>query len=180
MEFSGVTNDTSSRVADVVDYILRLNISPEDKISRIANVVQAVGLHFHSQMYDATSQIFDSSVMASGGIDDINGQSQRLATKIVRNYSLGRRTDELVLAYYNSILGRAESEAFDNAVSMQKHPTLTRTIVGETCSWCDSKAGTYTNPSGEDFARHDECDCLFTVSGFNSRNGLLTNYSKKR
>ena len=180
MDFSGVTNDTSVRVSEVIDYILGLNISPDEKRLRIANVVRAVGVHFHFQLFDASSEIFDSAAMASKGIEDADGQADRLAAKLVRNYALGRQIDPLVSAYYNSVLGDAEREAFNNAVSMQKHPTLTRTIVGETCDWCTFKAGTHTNPTGKDFARHDKCDCLFIVSGFNSRNGLLTNYTKKR
>jgi hypothetical protein len=178
MDFSGVTDDTGARVSAVINYILGLNISPDEKVSRISNVVRSVGEHFHSQLFGAASEVFDSASMASRGLDNTDGQAQRLATKIVRNYALGRETATLVSAYYNSVLGSAQEEAFNNAVSMQKHPTLTRSIVGETCKWCESKAGTHTNPTAEDFARHDKCDCLFIVSGYNSRNGLLSNYSK--
>ena len=28
------------------------------------------------------------------------------------------------------------------------------------------------------FARHDDCDCLIVVSGYNSRNGVVNNYTK--
>jgi hypothetical protein len=179
MDFSGVTNDTSYRVYEAINFVLGLGISPEDKTLRIAKLVRQVGSHFHDQLYDAASQIFDSAAIATIGYQDVDAQSKRLATKIVRNYSLGRGSKSIVSAYYDSILGRAETEAFDNAVSMQKHPTLDRRIVGETCKWCESKAGTHTNPTPDDFARHDDCDCLFIVSGYNSRNGLLTNYIKK-
>lgn len=179
MDFSGVTSDTSVKVSEAINYILGLNISPDEKIKRIGNLILEVGKHFHSQLYNASSQIFDSSVIASAGLENTNGQSQRLATKIVRNYALGRKSEALVGAYFNSVLGKAETEAFDNATSLQKHPTLTRVIVGETCEWCEAKAGIHTNPTAEDFGRHDECDCLFIVGGFNTRNGLLTNYVKK-
>ena len=57
---------------------------------------------------------------------------------------------------------------------------MTRTVVGKCCEWCDKKQGTYTYPKGEDFARHDNCDCLFTTSGYNSRNGVLNNYVKHK
>lgn len=52
-------------------------------------------------------------------------------------------------------------------------------MVGETCQWCWDHAGTFVYPSGEDFVRHRDCDCLFVVSGYNSRNGILKNYVKR-
>lgn len=71
------------------------------------------------------------------------------------------------------------TEVFQNVLSLDKHPTLTRVIVGETCTWCIDRAGTHIHPSGEDFARYRNCDCLFVVSGYNSRNGILKNYVKR-
>lgn len=182
MDFSGVTIDTADQVSAHVRYVLGLNLSPTDKVDRIADVLEFVGRHFHGQLYGAASEVFDSTAMSSTGLDDANGQARRLAIKIVRNDSLARDTSAvLVTEYYNSILGQAQHEAFHNAVSMQKHPTLTRRAFRgkPDCKWCQSKSGTYTNPSPEDFGRHDKCDCLFEVSGYNSRNGLLKNYNKK-
>ena len=181
MDFSGVTIDTSNQVTEAVNYILALDISPADKQMRIAKVIKSVGSHFHNQLYGANSQIFDSATIASAGLDDANAQAQRLANKIVRNHALSRNTTaQLIRTYYDSVLGRAQDEAFRNAVSMQRHPTLTRSIVGETCKWCNDLAGTYTYPTGEVFLRHRDCNCLFKVSGYNTRNGLLKNYMKKK
>ena len=178
MDFSGVTDDIAPRVASAIQYILTLGISPADKERRIIRVIQNIGVNYHNQMYGAASDIFDSAAIKTAGLANPDGQIQRLANKIVRNYSLGRETSELVTEYYNTILGRAQYEAFENAISMQRVPTLTRQIVGETCKWCNSKAGVKLNPTGEDFARHRKCDCLFIVSGYNTRNGLLENYVK--
>ena len=183
VDFSGVTNDTSSLVAAAVDMILSLDISPADKQSRIAALPYNVGEHYHTQLYDATSAVFDSTAIKSTGFNDMKDQTERLALKIVRNYALSRDTvTELVAAYYDSVLGKAQGEAFDNARSMQKHPMLTRSLVGEkNCDWCATKAAAspYINPTNEDFSRHHLCDCLFVVSGYNSRNGVLKNYVKK-
>lgn len=179
MDFSGVTADTSGNVTEAIDYILLLNISPADKKSRISRVVELVGESYHTQLYGAASQVFDSSAVSTAGVNDETAQAQRLADKIVRNFALSRPTAALIEEYYNSLLGQAQSEAFKNAVSMQKHPTLTRRIVGETCPWCEGKAGTHIDPTSEDFSRHHECDCLFVVAGYNTRNGLLTNYVKR-
>lgn len=179
MDFSGVTIDTAEGVGAAVDYILDLNISPSDKKARIAKVMEAIGNDFHNQLYTAASEVFDSTAISTVGYDNADAQVQRLADKVVRNYALSREVKPLIQEYYDSLLGKAQSEAFQNALSMQKHPTLERIVIGETCEWCESKAGTHINPSGEDFSRHKRCDCLFKVSGFNSRNGLLTNYVKK-
>lgn len=78
------------------------------------------------------------------------------------------------------MLSKAQSEAFRNALSLDRHLTLMRTVLGTCCKWCRSKAGTYINPEGEDFARHANCNCLFTVSGYKSRNGILNNYVRSR
>lgn len=181
MDFSGVTSDTSAQVTSAVDGVLVLDLSPEDKQSRIARIISSVGSHYHTQLYEATSQVFDSSTMKSAGIDDANSQADRLALKIVRNYALARDTSgALITGYYNSLLAQAQSEAFKNAKSMQRHPTLTRTVTGRTtCQWCQSRAGTHVDPTSSDFARHKDDDCILTVSGYNTRNGQLTNYTKQ-
>lgn len=180
MEFSGVTIDTASQVTIAVNHILGLNISPVEKRVRIDKVIKKIGQYFHNQLYMANSQVFDSVAIASVGLNEASAQSQRLADKIVRNYSLSRSTDRLILSYYNSILGQAQSEAFSNAISMQRHPTLRRELVGEyDCKLCIGSEGEHMNPGPEEFKRHTDCDCLFIVGGYNTRNGVLKNYNKK-
>lgn len=179
MDFSGVTNDTSRNVTAAVDGILSMGISPADKESQIARVFIVVGREFHDQLYDASSQVFDSrSINTTENID--RSQAERLANKVVRNYALTRNTAAaLINEFYNSILGQAQHEAFQNALSLQKHPTLTRSLgPKKDCKFCIKKEGTHPNPSRSDFRRHDRCDCVFTVSGYNSRNGVLNNYKK--
>lgn len=180
MDFSGVTNETASNVYAVVREILALDISPADKQAQIARVIEVVGKEYHDQMFTVSSQVFDSTVMRGVSSSLDSSQAERLANKLVRNYALGRDTaSALVTEYYNSLLGNAQHRAFQNAISMQKHPTLTRTLgPKQDCAWCVLKEGTHTNPSGSDFARHDRCDCIFVVSGYNTRNGLLANYRK--
>jgi hypothetical protein len=179
MDFSGVALDTSKRVAVSVASILAMSISPASKISRITRVLGIVGLAYHSKMYSDSSTVFASTAVLSTGLEDPT-QAERLANKLVRNYALGRQTDELISTYYESLLGQAQLEAFENAVSMGRVPTMNRSIVGETCKWCIGLAGTYTHPSGEMFARHENCDCLIVVSGYNSRNGIVDNYVKRK
>jgi len=180
VDFSGVTNDTALQVNKQINYILGLNISPADKQIRIAKVVSQIGSYYHNQLYGAASYVFDSAVIKSVGFTNPNNQIEKLANKIVRNYGLSRPTARLIESYYNSVLGRAESEAFQNAISMQKYPTLTRKLTGkEDCDMCEAVAGVHTNPDPKLFLRHTDCDCTFIVGGYNTRNGILENYNKK-
>ena len=180
MDFHPVAIDTASSILPAVKYILGLDISPDDKESRIAKVINLIGSDFYTQMFDANSQVFDSTAIGTTDYSQMTDQIDNLATKLVRQYALSRVIDPIVREFYDSALGKAQEEAFRNAISLDKHPTLTRTVVGKCCEWCDKKQGTYTYPKGEDFARHDNCDCLFTTSGYNSRNGVLNNYVKHK
>lgn len=180
MNFSQVATDISKQMAEVVNYILSLDISPADKRARLTKAFQIVGREFFAKMFTDNSVLFDSEAISSLGFQNPEDQIERLSTKLVQNYNLGRENKEIVKGFFDSVLGDAQKEAFDNGISLGKVPTLTRRIVGETCGWCVARTGTFTHPSGELFARHDNCDCLFIVSGYNSRNGVLTNYRKAR
>lgn len=180
MNFSPTANDIGEQMMEVVRYILSLNISPDDKRARITKAFGIVGRQFYDKMFLDNSEVFDSTAIGSLGFTNPEDQIQRLSAKIVQNDNLGRKNDAIIKEFFDSVLGDAQKEAFDNGISLGKVPTLTRSIVGETCIWCLARAGTFTYPDGELFARHDNCDCLFTVSGYNSRNGILTNYRKAR
>lgn len=177
INFSPVATDTAESMDAVVNYILGLDIDPSEKIKRITTAFELVGSDFYLQMFDANSQLFDSTAIGTD-YGRMTSQIEDLSRKIVQNYNLGRKTDTLVKDFYDSALGKAQDEAFRNAISLDKHPTLTRSIVGETCGWCIALAGVHVNPDSEMFRRHANCDCLFVTSGYNSRNGILTNYVK--
>lgn len=178
MNFSPTATDIADQMTEVVNYILSLDISPEDKRLRLIKAFGLVGNEFFDKMFADNSLLFDSTAIDSLGYTNPEGQVERLATKLVQNYNLGRENKEIIRGFFDSVLADAQREAFENGKSLGKVPTLTRRIVGETCTWCVSRAGTWTYPDGEMFARHDNCDCLFIVSGYNSRNGILTNYRK--
>ena len=179
MDFSKVATDVAGQMTKVVQYILGLDISPEEKRRRLEKSFRIVGQDFFAKMFADNSELFDSEAIRSLGFNN-SSQIQDLSWKLVQNYNLGRDNDRIVKGFYDSVLADAQSESFTNAVSLGKHPTLTRRIVGETCAWCIARAGTWTDPDGEMFARHDDCDCIFIVEGYNSRNGVLTNYRKEK
>ena len=179
MDFSKVATDTAESMDTLVKFILSLNIDPAEKKRRLGQAFRIIGSQFYTQLFEASSEVFDSTAITTLVDLDYN-QIDRLSNKLVQNYVLGREVDYLVKDYYDSELGRAQNEAFQNALSLNKHPTLERIVVGETCQWCWDHAGTFTYPSGEDFRRHRDCNCLFIVSGYNTRNGVLNNYVKEK
>lgn len=180
MNFSQTATDMGKQMMEVVNYILSLDISIEDKKARLIKAFGIVGNEFFGKMFADSSELFDSMAIGTLGFKNPEGQIERLSTKLVQNYNLGRKNDAIVKEFFDSVLGDAQDEAFENGRSLGRVPTLTRRLVGETCAWCTARVGTFVNPDSEMFARHDNCDCLFIVSGFNSRNGILTNYRKAR
>lgn len=180
MNFSGVAKDLGRQMEKVVAFILGLDISPAEKRLRLTRAFGIVGNEFFDKMFRDNSYLFDSEAIGTMGFQNPEDQIERLSAKLVQNYNLGRKTDEIVVGFFDSVLADAQHEAFENGKSLGKVPTLTRSLVGETCGWCRDRVGTFTYPDSELFARHDNCDCLFIVRGYNSRNGILTNYRKAR
>lgn len=180
MNFSGVAKDLGRQMEKVVAFILGLDISPAEKRLRLTRAFGIVGNEFFDKMFRDNSYLFDSEAIGTMGFQNPEDQIERLSAKLVQNYNLGRKTDEIVVGFFDSVLADAQHEAFENGRSLGKVPTLTRSLVGETCGWCRDRVGTFTYPDSELFARHDNCDCLFIVRGYNSRNGILTNYRKAR
>lgn len=179
INFYPAVSDTAKNMQDVVDYILKLRTSPEEKIKRINNLFNLIGSDFYMQMFNANSELFDSAAIGTTDYNAMTDQIERLSKKIVQNDNLGREVDTLIKDFYESALGRAQDEAFRNAISLDKHPTVTRSMVGETCGWCKSLVGTFSYvPNSDIFRRHANCDCLIVVSGLKSRNGIINNYVK--
>jgi len=178
MNFSPTAKDLSRQMIKVVNYILGLDITPAEKRARLSKAFKIVGFNFFNKMFADNSELFDSTALKSLGFQNPDDQIERLSTKLVQNHNLDREYSPIVRGFFDSVLADAQNEAFNNSRSLGKVPTLTRSLVGETCGWCAARAGTFTYPDGELFARHDNCDCLFIVKGYNSRNGILTNYRK--
>ncbi len=175
-----IVNDISPRLSDAIGSILSSSLDVATKKSRIQLLLTGIGAHFKSKTFTDTSAIFDSDISGGALTNDESLQSLSLAVKVARNYALERDFRQLISSYLSSLLGSARYEAFTNAVSLSKHPTLVRSIVSETCNWCEAKAGVHVNPTRDDFKRHTDCDCRFVVTGYNTRNGEIKNYKKRR
>lgn len=179
MDFRGIVEDTTTMVSDLVSDVLSWEVSPDTKIELISQIFGDVGPEFAQKLYADVSYLFDSQAIRSVIETDYNDQVYALAQKIVRDNSFALQDKSIMKEYFDTILGRAEEEAFRNAQSLEKHPTLTRQVVGETCGWCVARQGTWSDPDGSLFARHDNCDCIIKVSGYKTRNGVIRNYKKK-
>lgn len=175
-----IVDDISPRLSNAIESILASGLDLTTKKNRIQLLLAGIGAHFKSKTFTDASTIFDSDIAGGNFTDDESLQSLSLAVKVARNYALERDFRQLISSYLSSLLGSTKYEAFTNAVSLGKHPTLTRSIVSETCNWCESKAGVHVNPTREDFKRHTDCDCRFVVTGYNTRNGEIKNYRKRR
>lgn len=84
--------------------------------------------------------------------------------------------EEYLRNFLMSSASKAQKDATTNARQSGKRPVVERTEHGDACKWCQSKVGTYENPSGEVFARHGGCEGRIITKGYGSRNGLLSNY----
>lgn len=178
MDFSVITNDITNYLHRVVDSVLRLNIPPEEKRAQLVRIFIGVGEEFAAKTFNDVSEILDATAIKSQIDINLNNQIEGLVRKIVRDSAFELDDKAIEKEYLDVLLARSEEAAFMNARSLDKHPTLTRRIVGETCGWCHARAGIWEYPDSDLFARHDNCDCLIKVSGYNSRNGTLRNYTK--
>ena len=179
MNFHGISKDAGEQMEKVVNYVLGLPISPQEKRKWLIYVFGEIGGKFFDKMFGDASELFDSTAMSTNGLRNNDNQIPRLATKLLRNDALSRSNKAMTKLYFDSIQSDAIEEAFANARSLDKHPTLTRYVVGETCNWCNAMAGTHINPTGDMYRRHADCDCILEYSGVNGRKEIVKNYSKK-
>lgn len=181
MDFRGIVEDTASGVQDLINYVLKLDVSPEDKEALLVQAFETVGRAFADKTFNDISYLLDSEAIGGEIAIDEDAQIARLAQKIVRDNAFELNDERITKEYFDVLLARSEEIAFRNAQSLDKHPTLERRATGrETCAWCEERVGVFPYPDSEMFKRHDDCDCIFIVSGYKSRNGTLKNYRKSR
>ena len=116
MNFSATAADIAKQMVEVVNYILALNIDPTEKRARLIRAFNIVGNEFFNKMFADNSVLFDSEAIKSLGFTNPEGQIERLSTRLVRNYNLGRKNDATVKGFFDSVLGDAQREAFDNGI----------------------------------------------------------------
>lgn len=186
MDFDSLTTEASKMTADLANEILRSDYSPADKIKMLVAAFTSVGETYASKLFGDVSRVFGSENLKTK--PDTGGRLQinELATKIVRDSAFGKDAQELTRDYFTNVFARNAEQAYKNAISLNKHPTITRQLTGrETCEWCQKRAGSYSATSfsalpQEVFRRHAGCDCVIRLSGAGMRSHKLNNYVKEK
>lgn len=184
MDFDSLTTEASKMTADLANEILASNHSPADKIKMLVTAITSVGETYASKLFGDISRVFGSENLKTN--PDTGGRMQiyDLAQKLVRNSAFGMEAQELTRDYFTNVFSRNAEQAYKNAISLEKHPTITRQMTGrETCEWCRQRAGSWSATSFSDlpqeiFRRHLGCDCVIRLSGPGTRSYKLNNYVK--
>lgn len=182
MNYADLGKDIRDQVVKLMDIINNPEIAPQVRQMNQEILWREVGNAMYNQIFDMNAFDFElpDGTKAQGVDENIY---YGMAKETSDSVSTGGRDKVLqqVDAFINAIAGTAQRDAMNLANDLNKHPTVVRKTRGrKTCPWCESLAGTYTDPDSEVFKRHRGCDCLIITSGYKSRNGLLNNYIKPK
>jgi hypothetical protein len=176
MDYSKFSNTIFKKVMTALALINNPEISPEVRQLNQEILFREVGTAVYSKVYDMNAFDMEIEHTRGPGIDDRHFGMAKVAAASVSTGALG--LDEYVKNYLDNTIGKAQKDAMTNARQSGKRPTVTRIENGNACKWCKSKAGTFTDPPPDVFARHGGCEAQIRTSGYRSRNGLLDNYVK--
>ena len=176
MDYSKLNDSIVTKVLKALALINNPEIDPEVRQLNQEILFREVGTAVYAKVYDMNAFDYEIEYTRGPGIDDRYYGLAKVASASVATGTLG--LDQHVKTYLNGMAAKAQQDATTNARQSGKYTRVVRQTVGETCKWCDSLAGTYTNPGPEVFRRHRECDCSIVTEGYRSRNGLLNNYVK--
>lgn len=185
MDFDGITTEATEKTADLVNEILKTDYSPSDKIKLIIATFTSIGETFAKKTFEDISKIYDSENIQTKTDFGQGSQIRQLAQKIVRDSAFGIDAQGMARDFFNNLFARSGEQAYKNAVSLEKHPTITRSMTGrETCDFCRARTGSFHASSfselpAEVFRRHYGCDCVIRISGAGTRSHNLNNYAKK-
>lgn len=176
MDYAKFNDTIIKKVIDVLNLINNPEIDPEVRQLNQEILFREVGSAVYAKIYDMNAYDFEIEYTKGSGIDDRYYGLAKVVAASISTGPLG--INDYVRNYLDTMASKAQQDAVTNARQSGKFPTVIRKLNGETCKWCESLAGTYTNPDSEVFKRHAKCDCSITTEGFKSRNGLLGNYVK--
>lgn len=178
MDYAKLNDSIIKKVLAAVALINNPEIDPEIRQLNQEILFREVGTAIYAKVYDMNAFDYEIEHTRGVGIDDRYYGLAKIASGSVSAGSLG--LEDQIRSYLDSTAAKAQQDALVNAKQSGKYPTVTRSINGETCKWCVSLAGTYTNPNPEVFRRHRGCDCSIITEGYRTRNGLLQNYVKPK
>lgn len=177
MDYSKFARSLTPKVMAALALINNPEVAPEVRQLNQEILFREVGSAVYAKIYDMNAYDFEIEHTKGTGIDDRYFGMAKMAAAAVSvggAAALNQRVENFV----KQTIAKAQFDATTNAKQSGKRPTVTRKMNSETCDWCESLAGTYTNPDSEVFKRHRKCDCIIETSGYRSRNGLLDNYVK--
>lgn len=151
-------------------------IAPEVRQLNQEILFKEVGAAVYAKVYNMNAFDYEIEHTTGPGIDNRHFGLAKVAAASISAGALGLPL--LVRNYLDTMASKAQQDATHNARQSGKRTKVTRKMNGETCSWCESLAGTYENPDSEVFKRHRGCDCSIITEGYRTRNGQLNNYSK--
>lgn len=178
MDYAKLNDTITKKVLAALALINNPEIDPEIRQLNQEILFREVGTAVYAKVYDMNAFDFEIEHTRGPGIDDRYYGLAKVAAASVSTGALG--VDDYVRNYLDTMASKAQHDAVQNAKQSGKYPTVTRKMNGETCSWCESLAGTYTKPDSEVFKRHRGCDCSIITEGYRSRNGQLNNYVKPK
>lgn len=176
MDYSKFNKTIARKLLAALAIINNPEIAPAIRQINQEILFKEVGDAVYAKVYDMNAFDFQIQHTTGPGMDNRHFGLAKKASASVSAGVLGM--DEYVNNFLDSAASKAQGDAFNTARESRQFPRVTRRTVGETCKWCQSLAGTYTNPPSDVFARHGGCDCEIRTEGFKSRNGLLNNYVK--
>ena len=96
----------------------------------------------------------------------VEGMVKRLSDEVDFN-NISWMLDDTIVNFTQSVVDETVRVNADFHFESGMSPTITRTVVSETCDWCESLVGTYLyedvkETGHEVFKRHRKCDCLVT------------------
>lgn len=178
MDYSKLSATIQDKILAAVALINNPEIDPEIRQLNQEILFREVGQAVYAKVYDMNAFDFEIEHTTGPGIDNRYYGLAKVTSDSISAGNLG--LTDLISNYVDTAIAMAQRDATINALQSGKHPKVTREIVGETCDWCNSLAGTYTNPPSDVFLRHRACDCRIITEGYRSRNGLLNNYVKPK
>lgn len=176
MDYGVFTKTILNKVMAAMAIINNPEIEPEVRQLNQEILFREVGASVYNKIYDMNAFDFEIEYTTGPGIDDRYYGLAKVASASISVGALG--LDEYVKNYLDTTISMAQRDAVRTARESGKFPKVVRKTNGETCKWCTSLAGTYTEPGSEVFRRHGGCDCTIVTEGYRSRNGLLGNYVK--
>lgn len=177
MNYDALTDTILKDLENEIAIVNNPEVDPETRRYNLEIVLREVG----EQVYDVVYQMnaYDMDISYTNG-KTINNAYYGLAKNISDSISTGGKAtiEAQIQEWLSNQVLKAQYDAFWNAKDYSKYPTVERRAAPGCCAWCEAVAGTFVEPDGEVFRRHDNCRCSIKTSGYKTKNGLYSGERK--